>query len=116
MSSLGYITNSIKTSRHENNNEKSAINTDYKILNGENRTASKSFLSKLKNLSYTLGSPLRALLRGKIENSIGVGNSSIAMMNIKSEQRPAPFYKSDYVVVDRKEGYRPQPLIGKIFG
>lgn len=116
MNSLGYIANSIKTPTHENNNEKSEINTDYKILNGENRTASKSFLSKLKNLSYTLGSPFRALLRRKIENSIGVENSPIAMMHIKSEQRPASFYKLHYVVVDKKEGYGPRPFMEKIFG
>jgi hypothetical protein len=88
----------------------------YLLLPGENRTLSKSFLSKLKNLGYTLSSPFRALTRGRIENTIGSRNSSIAMMNIKSEQGPVSFNKSDYPIVDRKEGHRARPLSQKIFG
>jgi hypothetical protein len=94
----------------------SADSLSYILLNGENRTPSKSFLSKLKNLGHTLSSPFRALTRGKIENSIGSRNSSIAMMNVKSEQRPATFSKFDYQVVGGKEGYGPRPFIEKIFG
>ena len=93
-----------------------ADGSSYTLLNGENRTPSKSFLSKLKNLGYTLSSPLRALTRGRIENTIGSRNSSIAMMNIKSEQRLASFNKSDYLVVGRKEGCEPRLFIEKIFG
>lgn len=94
----------------------SADSPSYTLLNGENRTPSKSFLSKLKNLGYTLSSPFKALTRGKIENSIGSRNSSVAMMNIKSEQRPVAFGKFDYQVVGGKEGYGPRPFIEKIFG
>ena len=93
-----------------------ADGSSYTLLNGENRTPSKSFLSKLKNLGYTLSSPFRALTRGRIENTIGSRNSSIAMMNIKSEQRPVGFNKSDYSVVGRKEGCEPRLFIEKIFG
>jgi hypothetical protein len=93
-----------------------ADGSSYTLLNGENRTLSKSFLSKLKNLGYTLSSPFRALTRGRIENTIGSRNSSIAMMNIKSEQGPVSFNKSDYPIVDRKEGHRARPLSQKIFG
>ena len=116
MNSLGHIANSIEASTQKTSNNKLAINADYTILICENRTPSKSFLSKLKNLGHTLSSPFRALTRGKIENSIGSRNSSIAMMNIKSEQRPAAFSKFDYQVVGGKEGYGPRPFIEKIFG
>ena len=93
-----------------------ADGSSYTLLNGENRTPSKSFLSKLKNLGYTLSSPFRALTRARIENTIGSRNSSIAMMNIKSEQRLVSFNKSDYLVVGRKEGCEPQLFTEKIFG
>ena len=46
---------------------------------------SKSFLSKLKNLGYTLSAPFRAILRNKIDNTVGHQKATIAMKNINSE-------------------------------
>jgi hypothetical protein len=64
-------------------------NSDYVVLGDENRTASKSLLSKAKNLLYTLSTPFRALMRVELHRRVGQGEeNSAAFKNIKSMPMP----------------------------
>jgi hypothetical protein len=58
-------------------------------LGDENRTASKSLLSKAKNLLYTLSTPFRALMRVELHRHVGQREeNSAAFKNIKSTPMP----------------------------
>jgi hypothetical protein len=64
-------------------------NSDYIVLGDENRTASKSLLSKAKNLLYTLSTPFRALIRVELHRHVGQREeNSAAFKNIKSAPVP----------------------------
>jgi hypothetical protein len=55
------------------------------VVGDDNRTASKSLLSKAKNLLYTLSTPFRALMRVELHRRVGQGEeNSAAFKNIKS--------------------------------
>ncbi len=65
-----------------------ASNSGYVVLSGD-RTASKSLLSKAKNLLYTLSTPFRALMRVELHRRVGQGEeNSAAFKNIKSTPMP----------------------------
>jgi hypothetical protein len=75
--------NSVNTEAYLHNAKVS--NSDYIVLGDENRTASKSLLSKAKNLLYTLSTPFRALMRVELHRRVGqCEENSAAFKNIKS--------------------------------
>ena len=61
-----------------------AVKPEYEVLSGENRTQSKSFQSKLKNLLYTLSTPFRAALKTRVEASLGNRMSPGGVDNVKT--------------------------------
>ncbi len=64
-------------------------NSDYVVLGDENRAASKSLISKAKNLLYTLSTPFRALIRVELHRRVGQKEeNSAALKNIKSTPMP----------------------------
>ena len=79
--------NSINTEAYLHNTTVS--NSDYVVLDDENRTASKSLLSKAKNLLYTLSTPFRALIRTELHRCVGQREENSAVFkNIKSTPMP----------------------------
>ncbi len=79
--------NSVNTEAYLRNTKVS--NSDYVVVGDENRTASKSLLSKAKNLLYTLSTPFRALMRVELHRRVGQGEeNSAAFKNIKSTPMP----------------------------
>ena len=79
--------NSINTEAYLHNTKVS--NSDYVVLGDENRTASKSLLSKAKNLLYTLSTPFRTLIRTELHRRVGQREENSAVFkNIKSTPMP----------------------------
>ena len=75
--------NSVNTEAYLHNTKVS--NSDYVVVGDDNRTTSKSLLSKAKNLLYTLSTPFRALMRVELNRRVGQGEeNSAAFKNIKS--------------------------------
>jgi hypothetical protein len=97
-------------------------------LGDENRTASKSLLSKAKNLLYTLSTPFRTLIRTELHRRVGQREENSAVFkNIKSTPMPrsttnerqaelanqsAPKYK----IVSPKENYEKPLRSHRIWG
>jgi hypothetical protein len=104
-----------------------ASNSGYVVLSGD-RTASKSLLSKAKNLLYTLSTPFRALMRVELHRRVGQGEeNSAAFKNIKSTPMPRsttsevkPGFASQpdrgYTIISTKEGYGKPSLLDRIWG
>ena len=98
-----------------------ASNSDYVVLGDENRTVSKSLLSKAKNLLYTLSTPFRALIRTELHRRVGQREENSAVLkNIKSipmprstnNERKAEFENQSapkYRIVSPRENYE-KPL------
>ncbi len=104
-----------------------ASNSGYVVLSGD-RTASKSLLSKAKNLLYTLSTPFRALMRVELHRRVGQGEeNSAAFKNINSTPMPRsttsevkPGFASQpdrgYTIISTKEGYGKPSLLDRIWG
>ena len=111
--------NSVNTEAYLHNT--TANNSDYVVLGSENRTASKSLLSKAKNLLYTLSTPFRALIRTELHRRVGQREENSAVLkNIKSipmprstnNERKAEFANQSapkYRIVSPRENYE-KPL------
>ena len=118
--------NSVNTEAYLHNTKVS--NSDYVVLGGENRTASKSLLSKAKNLPYTLSTPFRALIRTELHHRVGQREENSAVFkNIKSTPMPRsttsevkPGFASQpdrgYTIISTKEGYGKPSLLDRIWG
>ena len=118
--------NSINTEAYLHNTKVS--NSDYVVLGDDNRTASKSLLSKAKNLLYTLSTPFRALTRTELHRRVGQGEeNSAAFKNIKSTPMPrsttnerktefSSQLNQGYTVVSEKGGYGKSSLFDRIWG
>lgn len=103
-------------------------NSDYVVLGDENRTASKSLLSKAKNLLYSLSTPFRALIRVELHRRVGQKEeNSAALKNIKStsmahsttHERKAEFASQPergYTIVSEKGGYGKPSLLDRLWG
>jgi hypothetical protein len=103
-------------------------NSDYVILGDENRTASKSLLSKAKNLLYTLSTPFRTLIRVELHRRVGQKEeNSVALKNIKStpmprsttNERKAEFASQPergYTIVSEEGGYGKPSLLDRLWG
>ena len=97
-------------------------------MGGENRTASKSLLSKAKNLLYTLSTPFRALIRTELHRRVGQREENSAVFkNIKSTPMPrsttnerktefSSQLNQGYTVVSEKGGYGKSSLFDRIWG
>lgn len=118
--------NSVNTEAYLHNTKVS--NSDYVVLGDEKRTASKSLLSKAKNLLYTLSTPFRALTRTELHRRVGQGEeNSAAFKNIKSTPMPrsttnerktefSSQLNQGYTVVSEKGGYGKSSLFDRIWG
>ena len=118
--------NSVNTEPYLHNTKVS--NSDYVVLGDENRTASKSLLSKAKNLLYTLSTPFRALIRVELHRRVGQKEeNSAALKNIKStpmprsttNERTAEFASQPergYTIVSGKGGYGKPSLLDRLWG
>jgi hypothetical protein len=118
--------NSVNTEAYLHNTKVS--NSDYVVLGGENRTASKSLLSKAKNLLYTLSTPFRALIRTELHRRVGQREEkSAAFKNIKStpmprsttNERKAEFLNQStprYRIVSPTENYEKSLSPSRIWG
>ena len=118
--------NSVNTEAYLHNTKVS--NSDYVVLGGENRTASKSLLSKAKNLLYTLSTPFRALIRTELHRRVGQREENSAVFkNIKSTPMPrsttnerktefSSQLNQGYTVVSEKGGYGKSSLFDRIWG
>jgi Mrp family chromosome partitioning ATPase len=118
--------NSVNTEAYLHNTKVS--NSDYVVLGDEKRTASKSLLSKAKNLLYTLSAPFRALTRTELHRRVGQGEeNSAAFKNIKSTPMPrsttnerktefSSQLNQGYTVVSEKGGYGKSSLFDRIWG
>jgi Mrp family chromosome partitioning ATPase len=118
--------NSLNTEAYLHNTKIS--NSDYVVLGDEKRTASKSLLSKAKNLLYTLSTPFRALTRTELHRRVGQGEeNSAAFKNIKSTPMPrsttnerktefSSQLNQGYTVVSEKGGYGKSSLFDRIWG
>ena len=79
--------NSVNTEAYLHNTKVS--NSDYVVLGDEKRTASKSLLSKAKNLLHTLSTPFRTLIRVELHRQVGQREENLAVFkNIKSTPMP----------------------------
>ena len=79
--------NSVNTEAYLHNTKVS--NSDYVVLGDEKRTASKSLLSKAKNLLHTLSTPFRKLIRVELHRQVGQREENLAVFkNIKSTPMP----------------------------
>jgi hypothetical protein len=118
--------NSLNTEAYLHNTKIS--NSDYVVLGDEKRTASKSLLSKAKNLLYTLSAPFRALTRTELHRRVGQREeNSAAFKNIKSTPMPrsttnecktefSSQLNQGYTVVSEKGGYGKSSLFDRIWG
>lgn len=118
--------NSVNTEAYLHNTKVS--NSDYVVLGDEKRTASKSLLSKVKNLLHTLSAPFRALTRTELHRRVGQGEeNSAAFKNIKSTPMPrsttnerktefSSQLNQGYTVVSEKGGYGKSSLFDRIWG
>jgi len=118
--------NSVSTETYLHNTNVS--NSDYVILEDEKRTASKSLLSKAKNLLYTLSKPFRALVRVELHRRVGQQEEkSVALKNIKStpmprsttNERKAEFASQPergYKIVSEKGSYGKPSLLDSLWG
>ncbi len=118
--------NSVNTEPYLHNTKVS--NSDYVVLGDENRTASKSLLSKAKNLLYTLSMPFRALIRVELHRRVGQKEeNSVAFKNIKSTPTPhtttneskaefASQPERGYTIVSEKGGYGKPSLLDRLWG
>jgi hypothetical protein len=118
--------NSVNTEAYLHNTK--VDNSDYVVLGDENRTASKSLLSKAKNLLYTLSKPFRALVRVELHRRVGQKEeNSAALKNIKStpmarsttNERKAEFPNQSapkYKIVSPKENYENPLRSHRIWG
>jgi hypothetical protein len=79
--------NAVSTEAYLHNTKVS--NSDYVVLGDENRTVSKSLLSKAKNLLHTLSTPFRTLIRTELHRHVGQREENSAVFkNIKSTPMP----------------------------
>ena len=79
--------NSVNTEAYLHNTKVS--NSDYVVLGDEKGTASKSLLSKAKNLLHTLSTPFRTLIRVELHRQVGQREENLAVFkNIKSTPMP----------------------------
>ena len=79
-----------------------ANNPDYVVLGSENRTASKSLLSKAKNLLYSLSTPFRALIRTELHRRVGQREENSSLVDLTPGfhflRRAALPYQRTYLV------------------
>ena len=111
------------------------IKKNYTVLGDENLTASKSFIGKIKNFTYTLSSPFKASIKTSVVNSLGGRRSVTAMRDIRSPAMPESKSEisstksakisadnnltptqSGYKIIGGKEGYRSQTFIERLWG
>jgi hypothetical protein len=118
--------NSVNTETYLHNTK--VINSDYVILGDEKRTASKSLLSKAKNLLYTLSKPFRVLVRVELHHRVGQQEeNSVALQNIKStpvqrsttNEHKAEFASQPergYKIISDKGSYGKSSLLDRLWG
>jgi hypothetical protein len=117
--------NSVRTDCYRS--ETSLSDSSYVVLSDKNRTVSKSFQSKAKNLLYTLSKPFRALIRLELQQRVAQKEETRGLISIKStpiprittHDRRTEFVSQSnrgYVIVSESEGHGKPSLFDRLWG